>query len=283
MNSRQADIVTRVCRLIENSDAVPSLAQLAQHAGLSPHHLHRLFRAHTGVTPHAFARAQRVRRLRDALQQGESVTSAGYDAGFASSGRLYAETDAALGMTPSQYRNAGEGSEIRFALGLCSLGHVLVAQSARGICAIALGDDPEILLQELQQQFCKATLIGGDAAFEHIVAQVVGFIEAPQTGFELPLDIRGTAFQTRVWQALRAIPVGETVSYQQLAQRIGQPSATRAVAGACAANTLAVAIPCHRVVRNDGSLSGYRWGVERKAQLLAREALIESPLPVGEG
>lgn len=274
MTSHQADIITRLCRFIENSAATPSLAQLSAQAGLSPYHLHRLFRAHTGVTPHAYARAQRARRLRDVLQQGDDITQAGYDAGFSSSGRLYAETDAALGMTPTQFRNAGRGSTIRFALGQCSLGHVLVAQSERGICAIALGDDAELLLRELQDQFANATLIGGDASFEHTVAQVVGFIEAPQIGLDLPLDIRGTAFQMRVWQALREIPVGATVSYQQLAAALGNPGATRAVARACASNTIAVAIPCHRVVRNDGSLSGYRWGIARKAQLLEREAAL---------
>jgi len=175
-------------------------------------------------------------------------------------------------MTPSSYRAGGTDQDIRFAIGECSLGAILVAQSERGVCAILFGDDPDALARDLQDRFPKANLIGGDHAFEQLVATVVGFVEAPAIGLDLPLDVRGTAFQQRVWQALRDIPAGATVSYSEIARRIGSPSAVRAVAGACAANLLAVAIPCHRVVRNDGGLSGYRWGVERKRALLAREA-----------
>jgi AraC family transcriptional regulator of adaptative response/methylated-DNA-[protein]-cysteine methyltransferase len=174
-------------------------------------------------------------------------------------------------MTPSAYRKGGVDAEIRFAIGQCSLGAILVARSDRGICAILLDDDPEFLLRDLQDRFPNAILIGGDADFETLVAQVVGFVEAPNLGLDLPLDVRGTAFQERVWQALRDIPAGQTVSYSELAQRIGAPKSVRAVAAACAANRIAVAIPCHRVVRNDGDLSGYRWGVDRKRALLARE------------
>jgi AraC family transcriptional regulator, regulatory protein of adaptative response / methylated-DNA-[protein]-cysteine methyltransferase len=175
-------------------------------------------------------------------------------------------------MTPSRYRAGGRDEAIQFAVGECLLGAILVARSERGLCAILLGDEPEALLQELQERFPAATLCGGDGDFERLVAQVVGFVEAPRLGLELPLDIRGTAFQQRVWSALQAIPPGQTLSYGELAERIGAPKAVRAVAGACAANALAVAIPCHRVVRRDGGLSGYRWGIARKRVLLEREA-----------
>ena len=174
-------------------------------------------------------------------------------------------------MTPTSFRAGGAGMEIRFAVGECSLGSILVAASERGVCAILMGDDPDALARDLQDRFQRADLIGGDAGFEQFVAQVVGFVEAPGRGLDLPLDVRGTAFQQRVWQALREIPAGATASYSEIARRIGAPQAVRAVAGACAANALAVAIPCHRVVRNDGGLAGYRWGVERKRALLDRE------------
>jgi AraC family transcriptional regulator of adaptative response/methylated-DNA-[protein]-cysteine methyltransferase len=175
-------------------------------------------------------------------------------------------------MTPSEYRAGGVNAEIRFAVGECSLGSILVARSERGVCAIFLGDDPDGLARELQDRFPRATVIGGDAAFEDVVAKVVGLVEAPGVGLDLPLDVRGTAFQQRVWRALREIPAGSTASYREVAERIGAPGAVRAVAHACASNPLAVAIPCHRVVRSDGGLAGYRWGVERKLELLRREA-----------
>ena len=200
------------------------------------------------------------------------MTEAIYGAGYGSNGRFYETSDAVLGMTPSNYRAGGANTEIRFAIGECSLGSILVARSARGICAILLGDDPGALARDLQDRFAHANLIGGDKGFEKLVAKVVGFVEAPALGLDLPLDVRGTAFQQRVWQALRKIPAGSTASYTEIAKRIGSPKSVRAVAQACAANVLAVAIPCHRVVRNDGALSGYRWGVERKRALLQREA-----------
>ncbi|MCU0759604.1 MAG: bifunctional DNA-binding transcriptional regulator/O6-methylguanine-DNA methyltransferase Ada [Steroidobacteraceae bacterium] len=275
---RQAGLVARACRAIEAAEAPPSLGSLAQAAGLSAYHFHRVFKAVTGLTPRGYALAQRSRRLRerlDPVRGARTVTDALFDAGFNSGARAYAQAPGQLGMTPSAYRRGGADVRIRFAVGQCSLGSVLVAQSGRGLCAILLGDEPEALVRDLEDRFPHAELVGGDAEFERVVAAVVGFVEAPRLGLELPLDIRGTAFQQRVWQALRALPPGQTTSYAELARRIGAPSSTRAVAAACAANALAVAIPCHRVVRTDGSLSGYRWGVERKRRLLQRESTAE--------
>ncbi|KAB2897665.1 MAG: bifunctional DNA-binding transcriptional regulator/O6-methylguanine-DNA methyltransferase Ada [Burkholderiaceae bacterium] len=270
--ARHTEIVARACRQIEAAETPPSLDALAQAAGLAPHHFHRVFKAATGLTPKAYATAQRAQRLRESLAQADAtITSAIYGAGFNANSRFYESSDRVLGMRARDYRAGGANTAIRFAVGECTLGAIVVAQSERGVCAILLGDDPEQLVHDLQDQFPQARLIGGDAAFELRVAQVVGFVEAPRLGLRLPLDIQGTAFQQRVWQALREIPVGETASYADIAQRIGQPRAVRAVAQACGANHLAVAIPCHRVVRSDGGLSGYRWGVERKRALLLRE------------
>ena len=271
-HARHAALVAAACRTIESAEQAPDLATLAAQAGLSPFHFHRVFKAVTGLTPKAYAAAHRARRVRSELVRSGSVTVALYDAGYNSSGRFYAQAGEVLGMRPRDYRAGGANTAIRFAVGECSLGAILVAASERGICAILIDDDPDALVRELQDMFPKAGLIGGDTDFEQLVARVVGFVEAPGIGLDLPLDVRGTAFQQRVWQALREIPAGETMSYAQVAARIGAPKATRAVAGACASNRLAVAIPCHRVVRSDGALSGYRWGVERKRALLEREA-----------
>jgi AraC family transcriptional regulator of adaptative response/methylated-DNA-[protein]-cysteine methyltransferase len=264
--------IAAVCRLIEESEEAPSLEHLANHARLSIYHFHRVFKAITGLTPREYAAAHRAKLVRSKLGRSGTVTEAIYDAGYNSSGRFYEASNEVLGMTPSNYRAGGANTEIRFAVGQCSLGSILVAKSERGICAILLGDDPDALTRDLQDQFPQANLIGGDAEFEQVVSKVVGFIEAPALGLDLPLDVRGTAFQQRVWQALQKIPAGSTASYTDIARRIGSPDSVRAVAQACGANTLAVAIPCHRVVRIDGALSGYRWGVERKRTLLEREA-----------
>ncbi len=269
--TQQAEAVARACRLIESSDEPPTLEQLAEVAGLSPYHFHRVFKAATGLTPRAYAAAHRNRKVRDELPRSASVTEAIYGAGFGSNGRFYANAGEVLGMAPQAFRSGGRGTTIRFAVGQCSLGAILVAATAKGLCAILMDDEPDALVRDLQDRFPQAELVGGDADFERWVAQVVGFVEAPQLGLDLPLDVRGTAFQQRVWQALREIPPGSTASYAEIAERIGQPQAVRAVAQACAANALAVAIPCHRVVRRDGGLSGYRWGVERKRTLLERE------------
>ena len=267
-----AEKVTQACRIIEESEQVPGLEDLAKRVGLSKYHFHRVFKQVTGLTPKAYAVAHRENRMRDQLGNSGSVTDAIFDAGYNSNSRFYEKSNQVLGMTPSRYRAGGANTQIRFAIGACSLGAILVAQSERGICAILLGDDPDALARDLQDRFPHAELIGGDADFEELVAKVVGFVEAPRIGLDLPLDVRGTAFQQRVWQALREIPAGQTASYTEIAHRIGAPKSVRAVAQACAANTLAVAIPCHRVVRNDGALSGYRWGVERKSALLNKEA-----------
>ncbi|WKN21538.1 bifunctional DNA-binding transcriptional regulator/O6-methylguanine-DNA methyltransferase Ada [Azotobacter vinelandii] len=263
--------VAALCRFIESAERPPDLEELARRAGWSRWHLQRTFKAITGLSPRAYAEAQRAGRLRRELARGAPVTDALYAAGYGSSGRFYAQADASLGMSAGSYRKGGAGRAIRFAVGQCSLGAILVAQSERGICAILLGDDPEALLRDLQERFHAAELIGGDAGFEELVARVVGFVEAPRLGLDLPLDIRGTAFQMRVWEVLRRIPPGTTLDYAEVAELVGAPRAVRAVAGACAANALAVAIPCHRVVRRGGGLGGYRWGVERKRALLERE------------
>jgi len=269
--AQHAATVAAACRRIESAETLPALGELADAAGLSSFHFHRVFKAVTGLTPRGYAAAHRSRRVRERLADGGTVTDALYEAGFNSNSRFYEAADHLLGMKPGDYRAAGQNNDIRFAVGQCSLGAILVAQSERGVCAILLGDDPQQLVCDLQDKFRRANLIGADQAFEQLIAQVVGFIEAPAIGLDLPLDVQGTAFQERVWQALREIPVGSTASYADIAQRIGSPKAVRAVAQACGANNLAVAIPCHRVVRSDGNLSGYRWGVERKRQLLERE------------
>jgi AraC family transcriptional regulator, regulatory protein of adaptative response / methylated-DNA-[protein]-cysteine methyltransferase len=272
VEAENAALVARACRMIEDREEEPLLEELADAVGRSPSYFHRLFKATTGVTPKDYAAARRAEKVRLGLESGSSVTGAIYDAGFSSSGRFYEKSTRMLGMTPSQYRAGGANEEIRFAVGQTSLGAILVASTNKGVAAIFLGDDPDALVRNLQDRFPKAHLIGADRDYEGLVARVVGFVEAPRIGLDLPLDVRGTAFQERVWKALQEIPAGVTVSYAEIAKRIGAPGSVRAVAGACAANKLAVAIPCHRVIRNDGSLSGYAWGVERKRSLIDREA-----------
>jgi len=268
---RQAEAIARACRLIEAAETPPSLNALAESAGLSPHHFHRVFKSVTGITPKAYADAERSRRVRDGLAKTDTVTEAIYDAGFNSGGRFYEQSDGVLGMTPTRFRKGGERTTIHFGIAETSLGALLAAATDKGVCAILIGDDPDALARDLQRRFPRAQLIGGDPGFEALLAKAVGLVERPGLGVDLPLDIRGTVFQQRVWQALREIRAGETVSYAELARRIDAPSAVRAVARACAANNIAVAVPCHRVVRNDGGLSGYAWGVERKRALLDRE------------
>ena len=266
-----AAIVAAACRLIEQSEEEPSLADLASAAGLSAGYFHRLFSAATGLTPKCYAAAHRASRVREELAKGQSVTEVIYGAGFNSSSRFYEQATGMLGMTPTQYREGGANEELRFAIGQSSLGAILVASSTKGVAAVLMGDDPDQLARDLQDRFPRAHLVGGDEEYEDLVARVVGFVEAPAFGLDLPLDIRGTAFQQRVWRAVRDIPAGKIASYSDIAARIGRPKAARAVAAACAVNNIAVAIPCHRVVRRDGALSGYAWGVERKQRLLRAE------------
>jgi AraC family transcriptional regulator of adaptative response/methylated-DNA-[protein]-cysteine methyltransferase len=239
---------------------------------MSRFHFHRVFKKLTGITPKAYAVAHRAERLRTALGRHSTVTTAIYEAGYNSNSRFYDEFPATLGMRPSTFRDGGRGATVRFAVGECSLGSILVASSDKGVCAILLGNDPAQLVRDLQDRFPQATLIGGDCRYELLVSRVIGFVEQPGAALNLPLDVQGTAFQQKVWQALRKIPAGKTATYSEIAASIGMPKAVRAVAGACAANPIAVAIPCHRVVRTDGGLSGYRWGVERKRALLKNES-----------
>lgn len=268
---RHAAAIAQACRLLQVAEDKPDYAAIARAAGLSRHHFHRLFKDITGMTPGAYLRAQREALAVKALGSGASVTQAIYEAGYSSSSRFYETLGPVLGLKPGAYRRKGAGETIRFAVGECSLGSILVAATAKGVCSIQFGDDPQALAGALQSIFPQAELIGGDHAFERLVAEVVGFVENPACGLELPLDVRGTVFQHKVWQALRAIPPGATATYAQVAATIGAPKAARAVASACAGNKLAVAIPCHRVVRTGGALAGYRWGVARKAALLLKE------------
>jgi AraC family transcriptional regulator, regulatory protein of adaptative response / methylated-DNA-[protein]-cysteine methyltransferase len=267
----RATLIASICRTIESAETPPSLGELAGTARLSTSYLQRTFKAVTGVSPREYAAAHRNERIREALNAKSSVTQAIFDAGFNSSGRFYERSTQLLGMTPGRYRAGGAGETIRFAVGESQLGSVLVASSERGVVAILLGDDPEALVRDLQDRFSQATLVGGDREYERLVARVVGFVENPRLGLDLPLDVRGTAFQQRVWNALQAIPAGTSASYSEIASRIGAPKAARAVAAACAANALAVAIPCHRVVRADASAGGYAWGVHCKRMLTERE------------
>jgi AraC family transcriptional regulator, regulatory protein of adaptative response / methylated-DNA-[protein]-cysteine methyltransferase len=268
-----AERIAEACRTIETAYALPTLAELAAGAGLSTFHFHRRFKAMTGLTPRAYAEAHRAKRVRTTLtEKMSSVTDAIYGAGFNSSSRFYETASERLGMTPKAFRKGGKGAKIHFATNECSLGAILVARSEKGICAITLGDEQDALVRDLEFRFPNATLVRGDGDFKELVARVVSFVEEPQMGLDLPLDVQGTAFEERVWQALREIPAGKTASYADVASRIGAPGSARAVARACAANKIAVAIPCHRVVRGNGELSGYRWGVDRKQALLTKEA-----------
>lgn len=268
---QHAEKVREACRLIETAEEEPKLDDLAAAVGLSPYHFHRIFKSMLGVTPKAYATAHRNKRVRDGLAHSATVTEAIYDAGFNSNGRFYATASETLGMTPSEFRSGGKNAEIKFIVGQCSLGSILVAASDKGVCAILFGDDAASLRRDLEKQFPRARLIGGDSNFAELAAKVIGLVENPRASLDLPLDIRGTAFQHRVWDALRRIPVGSTASYAAIARAIGAPKAVRAVARACATNRIAVAIPCHRVIGSDESLTGYAGGIERKRALLDRE------------
>jgi AraC family transcriptional regulator of adaptative response/methylated-DNA-[protein]-cysteine methyltransferase len=270
-SERHAAIIERACRLIDAADGNIELKSLAERVGLSPYHFHRLFKAATGLTPRAYAEGRKQHRMRASLQGGQRITAAVFDAGYGSASRFYEKATGALGMKPTSYRAGGRDAQIRFAVAETSLGTVLVAATERGVCAVEFGVAEE-LVENLQDRFAQARLVGADASFEKLVASVIARIEQPQRKSTLSLDVQGTAFQQRVWLELQKIPLGQTASYAEIAARIGQPRATRAVAQACGANRIAVLIPCHRVVRTDRSLSGYRWGIERKRSLLAKES-----------
>lgn len=271
VSSALPEPVLRACRAIDGAEEPLSLEQLASLAGISRYHLHRLFKSALGVTPKQYASQRRAQRLQQGLQQGESVSGAMYGAGFGSSSRLYEDSDRLLGMSPGRYRKGGEGERVRWTIAGSTLGHVLVAATDRGICAIELADTPEMLRERLAGLFPNAELAGDDPGFALLVGEVIGLVETPMRAVDLPLDLHGTAFQHRVWKALREIPAGATASYAEVARAIGSPQGARAVARACAANPVAVAVPCHRVTRGDGATGGYRWGAERKKELLERE------------
>lgn len=271
-DERYSQLVLEACRYIDSAQGVPSLAEIARAVGTGPSHLHRLFKSVLGISPKNYADQQRATKMRTIVENADtSITEAIYEAGYSSSSRFYDRSKAMFGMTATAYRAGGNGLEIRYATGQSALGAVLVAASDKGIVAILLGDDGQALVQDLERRFPRARLMAADNAFASVVADVIRLVEKPARQVDLPLDLQGTAFQQRVWQALRTIPAGETISYSELAERIGAPKSARAVAQACAANKIAVAVPCHRVVRNDGGISGYRWGVERKQELLQRE------------
>jgi AraC family transcriptional regulator, regulatory protein of adaptative response / methylated-DNA-[protein]-cysteine methyltransferase len=271
-DAEQARLIGRICRLIDDAETPPSLGELAAQAHMSPHHFHRVFRALVGVTPKAYAGARRRERLQRALPQAATVTEAAYGSGYNSSSRFYANAASELGMSPAAYRGRGANDVIRYAIGQCSLGSILVAVTQRGVCAIDLGDDAGALQASLVERFARATVAPGDATLERHLADAIALVDGPAAARpEIALDIAGTSFAQRVWSALREIPYGETATYGAIAEAIGAPGAARAVAKACASNPVAVAIPCHRVVREDGADTGYRWGAQRKRELLRRE------------
>ena len=275
--SRHLAAIEKACALLRTSESMPTLAELAGAAAISRFHFHRVFKQITGVTPRDYARSHRLGRLGDKLDAGQPIAASIYAAGFGSSSRAYEAAPAGLGMTPGARRRGGSGETIRFVTVATPLGWALVAATERGICMTALGDDRERLGAALRQRFPSAAVIAEDAGLKGWADRVVRFITAPDQNLDLPLDIRGTAFQARVWRALQKIPLGKTASYAEIAAALGQPKAVRAVAQACAANKLALIVPCHRVIRSDGDLGGYRWGLERKRALLARERAAVAP------
>jgi len=269
--SRHLAAIEKACALLRTSETIPSLGELADAACISRFHFHRVFKQITGVTPRDYARSHRLGRLGEKLDAGQPITASIYASGFGSSSRAYEAAPAGLGMTPGRRRRGGSGETIRFVTVATALGWALVAATERGICMTALGDDRDSLAGSLRQRFPSAEVIAEDAGLKQWADRIVRFITAPEQNLDLPLDIRGTAFQARVWRALQKIPLGKTASYTEIAAALGQPKAVRAVAQACAANKLALIVPCHRVIRSDGELGGYRWGLERKQALLARE------------
>lgn len=271
LNEKYSALVKQACKLFEQQGNSGDFKQIAAMLKISPYHFHRIFKQVTGVTPNFYARSVKARKFVENAKKDQSVTEAFYAAGYNSSSRFYATTMSRLGMKPKVWKEGTYMQQIKFAIAETSLGSVLVAATNKGICAIQLGDDPQHLLEELQQRFQQAELIGADTEFETMVAAVIQLVERPENPIDLPLDLQGTLFQERVWKALMTIPAGKTLTYQQLAEKIGAPRSVRAVASACANNKIAIAIPCHRIIRSDGSLAGYRWGIDRKHALLLRE------------
>lgn len=263
-------VVAQVQHLLDGNESTPSLVELGQAVGLSPYHLQRIFKRATGLSPRQYAAARRTERLKAGLQRGVTVTAAMYDAGYGSARALYETARDRLGMSPGVYRKGGVGQHIAYVCTETSVGRALIAVTERGLCAVRFGDDAE-LIGELRAEFPRAVIAEDRQALEPYVQAVIAHLAGERTRLDLPLDVRATAFQQRVWAALREIPYGQTRSYSEVAQMIGQPAAVRAVARACATNPVALAVPCHRVVRTDGGLSGYRWGVARKRALLDRE------------
>jgi AraC family transcriptional regulator, regulatory protein of adaptative response / methylated-DNA-[protein]-cysteine methyltransferase len=270
-DARRRELVVSACAALECSASGIKLGDLAKQVGMNAHHFHRVFKSTTGVTPKAYFQAVRAKRMQSALRECANVTSALYDAGFNSSSRFYEGASDALGMRPREFLDGGAGQQIRYATAPCALGVIVVAATAKGVCGIEFGDSAHALVERLRQRFPKAQVLPGDPPFNDWIGRVLRYVDHPVGLLDLPLDVRGTVFERQVWQALQTIPSGRTASYREVAEAIGRPTAVRAVARACASNSIAVAIPCHRVVRSDGGLSGYRWGPERKAELLRRE------------
>ncbi len=263
--------IVRACRLIEQSDPAPSLDVLAAEAGMSRYRFYRMFIRALGVTPKAYSLALRRERLQKSLHEASGVAEAVFNAGFGSGSRVYEKPDALLGMTPGAYRKGAPGVHIRSAIARSALGLLMVAASAKGVCMIEFGESRSELHARLRQRFSEAVLEPGDESIDRWLQRVIDYLRMPAGSLDLPLDVQGTAFQQQVWNVLQGVPVGQTVTYAQVADRVGKPNAVRAVARAIASNRLAVAIPCHRVIGSDGELRGYRWGLERKEQLLDRE------------
>jgi AraC family transcriptional regulator, regulatory protein of adaptative response / methylated-DNA-[protein]-cysteine methyltransferase len=271
--SRQAEAVRRACAFLESHlEESPTLADLAQEVGLSPHHLQRTFKAATGLSPKQYAARLRAAQFKAEVQRGESVTSATYGAGYGSSSRLYEKADSNLGMTPGAYARGGRGMRIRYTLADSPFGRLLVGATERGICAVTLGEEDAALAAELRREYPSAEIERDDEALRDWLAAILPRLDGTPAARDLPLDLQATAFQWRVWRALQEIPYGETRSYHEIAAAVGQPKAARAVAQACASNRVALVVPCHRVVRGDGTPGGYRWGEERKRRILDSEA-----------
>lgn len=271
----QTTIVMRACEILEREERV-SLEILGAELNVSPTHLQKIFKKIIGVSPKKFAESRRLEKFKTEIKSGNDVVDAMYDAGYGSSSRLYENVSDKLGMTPAVYKKGGEGMEIGFTIVDSDLGKMLVAKTDKGVCAVSFSDTERELRKQLQNEFPKAEIRQNDKELKKIVEAILANLEGTSKTLDLPLDLQATAFQMRVWEALRKIPYGETASYQEIAEKIGSQKSVRAVAGACAKNRVAVVIPCHRVVRSDGSLSGYRWGVERKRKILKKEKSLKT-------